>query len=118
MRRLPALLLATLVLALPAQAAEPAPRVKNTKGEIESIAMDGPRVAYAVKSDTCTKVIVLNVLTRSAAVAMDSISPFVFLTRGAGSAACAGRARTRVASRSAGRRRMAPRSSQRRAKDP
>ena len=69
MRRLPALLLATLVLALPAQAAEPAPRVKNTKGEIESIAMDGPRVAYAVKSDTCTKVIVLNVLTRSAAVA-------------------------------------------------
>ena len=69
MRRLPALLLATLVLALPAQAAEPAPRVKNTKGEIESIAMDGLRVAYAVKSDTCTKVIVLNVLTRSAAVA-------------------------------------------------
>ena len=31
--------------------------------------MDGLRVAYAVKSDTCTKVIVLNVLTRSAAVA-------------------------------------------------
>jgi len=69
MRRLPAILLATLVVALPAQAADPTPRVKNTKGEIESMAMDGPRVAYAVKSDTCTKVIVLNVLTRSAVVA-------------------------------------------------
>jgi hypothetical protein len=69
MRRLLALLLATLVLALPAQAADPTPRVKNTKGEIESMAMDGPRLAYAVKSDTCTKVIVLNVLTRSAALA-------------------------------------------------
>jgi hypothetical protein len=69
MRLPPAFLLATLVVALPAQGAEPVPRVKNTKGDIESIAMDGPRVAYAVKSDTCTKVIVLNVITRAAAVA-------------------------------------------------
>ena len=70
MGRLPALLLATLVVALPAQGAEPVPRVKNTKGEIESIAMDGPRVAYAVSGGSgCTKVIVLNVLTRAAAVA-------------------------------------------------
>jgi hypothetical protein len=69
MRRVTALLIATLVVALPAQGADPVPRVKNTKGEIESLAMDGPRVAYSVKSDTCTKVIVLNVLTRGAAVA-------------------------------------------------
>jgi hypothetical protein len=70
MRRVPALLLATLVVALPAQGAEPTPRIKNTKGEIESIAMDGPRVAYAVSGGSgCTKVIVLNVLTRGAAVA-------------------------------------------------
>src|SRR3954451_3988480 len=70
MRRLPGLLLATLLVALPAQAAEPVPRVKNTKGEIESIAMDGPRVAYAVSGGSgCTKVIVLNVLSRAAAVA-------------------------------------------------
>jgi hypothetical protein len=68
MRRLPVILLASLVVALPARGADPAPRIKNTTGEIESIAMDGARVAYAVKSDTCTKVIVLNVLTRSAAV--------------------------------------------------
>jgi hypothetical protein len=67
--RLSALLLATLVVALPAQAASPAPRVKNTKGEIESLAMDGSRVAYATKSDTCTKVVVWNVVTRTAAVA-------------------------------------------------
>jgi hypothetical protein len=69
MRRLPVILLAILVVAVPARGADPAPRVKNTTGEIESIAMDGARVAYAVKSDTCTKVIVLNVLTRSAGVA-------------------------------------------------
>jgi hypothetical protein len=68
MRRLPVILLASLVVALPARGADPAPRIKNTTGEIESIAMDGARVAYAVKSDTCTKAIVMNVLTRSAAV--------------------------------------------------
>src|SRR6476659_3058093 len=49
-RRLRVILLATLVVALPARGADPAPRVKNTRGEIESIAMDGARVAYAVKS--------------------------------------------------------------------
>src|SRR5262245_42692643 len=69
MRLLPVILLATFVVALPARGADPVPRVKNTAGEIESIAMDGVRVAYAVTSDTCTKVIVLNVRTRSAAVA-------------------------------------------------
>src|SRR5262249_24145802 len=68
--RLTWLLLATLTVALPAQAAAPAPRVKNTKGEIESLAMDGARVAYAVNGGTgCTKVIVWNVLTQGAAVA-------------------------------------------------
>ena len=43
MRGLFALLLATLVVVVPAEAAAPSPRVKNTKGSIESLAMDGPR---------------------------------------------------------------------------
>src|SRR5438067_572144 len=67
MRLLSALLLATLVIALPAEGA--GPRVKNTKGEIESLAMDGPRVAYAVNGGIrCTKVFVWNVRTQGAAV--------------------------------------------------
>jgi len=60
-----------LALAVPAAAA-PAPvaHVKNTNGWIESIAMDGARLAYAVRGDngSCTKVFVWNVKTRSAAV--------------------------------------------------
>jgi hypothetical protein len=64
---LPALLLAALVLALPAQAA--GPRIKNTRGSIESLAMDGPRVAYAVAGGAgCAKVFVGNVRTEGAAV--------------------------------------------------
>jgi hypothetical protein len=67
MYRLAALLVAALALALPAGAA--GPRVKNTNGEIESLAMDGPRVAYAVGGGAnCTKVFVWNVLTEGAAV--------------------------------------------------
>ena len=67
MHRLSALLVAALVLALPAQAA--GPRVKNTKGAIESLAMDGPRVAYAVAGGSgCTKVFVWNVRSEGAAV--------------------------------------------------
>jgi hypothetical protein len=67
MRLAPAYLLAALILALPAQAA--APRIKNTKGWIESLAMDGSRVAYAVQGlGACTKVFVWNVHTQEAAV--------------------------------------------------
>jgi hypothetical protein len=71
MRRLSALLLATLVVALPAEGAAPSPRIKNTKGSIESLAMDGPRVGYAVEgagATGCTKVFVWNVLTHGGAV--------------------------------------------------
>jgi len=68
MHRFLALLAAALVLAIPAGAA--GPRVKNTKGWIESLAMDGPRVAYAVEGGSgCTKVFAWNVRTESAAVA-------------------------------------------------
>jgi hypothetical protein len=60
-----------LALALPAGAAPapPAAHVKNTDGWIESIAMDGPRLAYAVEGGTgCTKVFVWNVLTQAGAL--------------------------------------------------
>jgi hypothetical protein len=58
-----------LAVAVPAAAAPgPAAHVKNTNGWIESIAMDGSRLAYAVKSTACTKVVVWNVRTQSAAV--------------------------------------------------
>src|SRR5436853_5930641 len=68
MHRLLALLVVALVLALPAGAA--GPRVKNTKGWIESLAMDGTRVAYATAGAAgCTKVVVWNVRTQGAAVA-------------------------------------------------
>lgn len=58
-----------LVLAVPAGAARrPVAHVKNTNGWIETIAMDGPRLAYAVKGgSTCTGVFAWNVLTGSAA---------------------------------------------------
>jgi hypothetical protein len=71
MCRLFALLLATLVFVLPAEGAPPSPRIKNTRGSIESLAMDGPRVAYAVEGEGatgCTKVFVWNVLTQGGAV--------------------------------------------------
>ena len=59
-----------LALALPASAAPgPVAHVKNTNGWIESIAMDGPRLAYAVEGgSTCTRVFVWNVRTQSAAL--------------------------------------------------
>jgi hypothetical protein len=67
MYRFLGLVAAALVLALPAGAA--GPRVKNTKGWIESLAMDGPRVAYAVEGGSgCTKVLVWNVRTEGGAV--------------------------------------------------
>jgi hypothetical protein len=58
-----------LVLAVPAGAAPgPVAHVKNTNGWIATIAMDGPRLAYAVKGgSTCTGVFAWNVLTGSAA---------------------------------------------------
>jgi len=65
------LAIASLLLAVAVQAAAapgPAAHVKNTNGWIESIAMDGSRLAYAVKSTACTKVVVWNVRTQSAAV--------------------------------------------------
>ena len=65
---LPALI--ALLLALPAEGAPgPAAKVKNTNGWIESLAMDGPRAAYAVQGvATCTKLFVWNVRTRGAAL--------------------------------------------------
>ncbi len=59
-----------LALAVPAAAAPgPAAHVKNTNGWISSLAMDGARVAYAVRGgSTCTRVFVWNVRTRAGAV--------------------------------------------------
>jgi hypothetical protein len=59
-----------LAVAVPAAAAHwPAAHVKNTNGWIESLAMDGPRVVYAVQGGaTCTKVFVWNVHTKTGAV--------------------------------------------------
>jgi len=62
---------ALLLVALPASAAPgPAAKTKNLTGWIESLAMDGPRVAYAVSGGAgCTKVFVWNVQTGGGAVA-------------------------------------------------
>jgi hypothetical protein len=59
-----------VVVALPAAAAPtPVAHVKNTNGWIESLAMDGPRLAYAVEGGaTCTKVFVWNVATQGGAL--------------------------------------------------
>jgi hypothetical protein len=60
-----------LAVAVPASAAAgPTARVKNTNGWIESLAMDGPRVAYAVQGEgsACTKVFVWNVRTQGGAI--------------------------------------------------
>jgi hypothetical protein len=58
-----------LALAVPAGAATgPAAHVKNTNGWIETTAMDGPRLAYAVTGgSTCSGVFAWNVLNGSAA---------------------------------------------------
>jgi len=66
---LPVALLAALALSAGAEPA-PAPRIKNTKGWIESIAMDGPRVAYDVgaQGSACNKLFVWNVLTEGGAL--------------------------------------------------
>jgi hypothetical protein len=67
MRLLSALLLASLVFALPAEGASQSLRIKNTRGWIESLAMDGPRLAYAVEGRGgagCTRVFVWNVLSQ------------------------------------------------------
>ena len=58
-----------LVLAVPAGATPgPAAHVKNTNGWVETVAMDGSRLAYAVKGGAaCTKVFVWNVGNGSAA---------------------------------------------------
>jgi len=61
-----------VAVAVPAAAAPgQAARVKNTNGWIESLAMDGPRVAYAVEGggSACTKVFVWNVQTQGGALA-------------------------------------------------
>src|SRR5262245_4406654 len=68
--RLAAIAALLLSLAVPAAAAPgPAVHVKNTNGWIESIGMDGSRLAYAVDGGTgCTKVFVWNVKTQTAAL--------------------------------------------------
>jgi hypothetical protein len=58
------LALAVLLVAFPAGAAPPLARVKNTNGWIESIGMDGSRLAYAVHGPSCTKVFVWDVQTQ------------------------------------------------------
>jgi len=67
-----------LLIAMPAPAARvgrsngaPAGKTKNTAGWIESLAMDGSRIAYAVQGSGsgCTKVFVWNVANDSAALA-------------------------------------------------
>jgi hypothetical protein len=70
MARLAALLtLATLLLALPAEGAAPTTRVKNTNGWIESLAMDGNRVAYDVQGPPgCNKLFVWNVRSGAGAL--------------------------------------------------
>ena len=70
MTRFAALLtLAALLLALPAEGAAPAPKVKATKGWIESLAMDGTRVAYDVQGATaCNELFVWNVRSGAGAL--------------------------------------------------
>lgn len=61
-RTLVAGVLAALAAALPAQGAATA-RIKTTNGWIETIAMDGPRLAYDVHSRRCNTLFVWNVVT-------------------------------------------------------
>jgi hypothetical protein len=61
---------ALLLLALPASSPAQAPTVKQTRGWIETLAMDGSRAAYAVDGGAgCTKVFVWDVRTGGGAVA-------------------------------------------------
>src|SRR5207244_6499597 len=63
------LTLAALLLALPAEGAPPTAKVKNTNGWIESLAMDGNRVAYDVQgSPGCNKLFVWNVRSGAGAL--------------------------------------------------
>jgi hypothetical protein len=57
------LLLGALLLALPVQGGAARPHVKSTKGWIEAIDMDGPLLAYDVRSSGCNKLLVWNVRT-------------------------------------------------------
>jgi hypothetical protein len=59
--------LVALLLAVSAAAGGPATKVKNTRGWIEAIDMDGARVAYDVRSSSCNKLFVWNVRTGGAA---------------------------------------------------
>jgi hypothetical protein len=59
--------LVALLIALPAAGGLPVAKVKNTAGWIESIDMDGARLAYDVKSTSCNKLFVWNVTTGGAA---------------------------------------------------
>jgi hypothetical protein len=64
MTRLVGLLaLVAVLVAMPAQGRTARPWVKNTNGWIETIDMDGPRIAYDVRSTACNKVFVWNVQT-------------------------------------------------------
>src|SRR6266536_3043593 len=68
MARLAALLMLAL-LPLPAEGAAPSTKVKNTNGWIESLAMDGSRVAYDVQgSPECNKLFVWNVRSGAGAL--------------------------------------------------
>jgi hypothetical protein len=67
LRALVVLLALSLALPMGAGPAPPAARVKNTNGWIESIGMDGSRVAYAVHGVSCTKVFTWDVPNRGGA---------------------------------------------------
>lgn len=69
MRTLTVAALALLIAVPAAGAPAPVAKTKNTAGWIETLAMDGPRVAYAVEGSGggCTKIVAWNVLTGSAA---------------------------------------------------
>lgn len=73
MRTAAVLALLALLVALPAEGRRAATTVKNTNGWIESIAMDGPRVAYDVSAKfspgpACNKLFVWNVQTSAGAL--------------------------------------------------
>src|SRR5919197_4530895 len=62
-RLTPLVAVAALLLALPAQGGATKTKIKNTNGWIQAIDMDGPRLAYDVKSPGCNKLFVWNVRT-------------------------------------------------------
>jgi hypothetical protein len=63
LRRVALTVLAALSFAAPAGGGGPVAKVKNTNGWIESIGLDGARLAYAVRGRDCTKIFVWNVQT-------------------------------------------------------